>query len=78
MVIVLNAIMVVVTSSDARRLAQSSTRTSNDKQCALVVGWLVVGCWLLVVGCWLLVVGCWLLVVGCWLLVVGWLLIVGC
>jgi hypothetical protein len=43
-----------------------------------LVGWLLVGCWLLVVGYWLLAAGsCWLLVtVGCWLVVCCWLLIV--
>ena len=46
-----------------------------------LIGWLVVGCWL--VGCGLLllllllVAGCWLLVAGCWLLVAG-CLVAGC
>jgi hypothetical protein len=39
-------------------------RKEKKKRCRKVVDcWLLVG--LLIVGCWLLVVGCWLLVVGC-------------
>ena len=81
----------VSSEGDAARLlvvAVTGGDGDGSDMSGCLVGWLLVGCWLVVgwllVGCWLVVgwllVGCWLVVgwllVGCWL-VVGWLL-VGC